>query len=173
MENISKHITYEESVKSATGIKLGIKNIPSLKEIARMKILAEKVFEPLREGIGKPIAIISFFRCLALNKAVGGAPNSQHLAGCTNHVDEAAMDIDADLILNGVTNNEVFNFIKDNIKFDQLIAEFENDKGDGPAWIHVSYSNKNRGQILIAHKVLRKTVYSVYTKELYRKIYGK
>lgn len=172
MERISKHISYEESIKSATGIKLGIKNSPNSKEISRMKILAEKVFEPLREKVGKPIAIISFFRSLALNKAVGGAKNSQHLAGAITGKDEAAMDIDADLIDNGVTNNDIFNYIKDNLKFDQLIAEFENDEGSGPAWVHVSYATTNRKNVLIAHRVAGKTTYSPYTKELYKKIYG-
>ena len=172
MERISKHISYEEGVKSATGIKLGIKNVPNSKEIARMKILAEKVFEPLREKIGKPIAIISFFRSLTLNKAVGGSKTSQHCAGAVSGKNEAAMDIDADLIDNGITNNDIFNFIKDNLKFDQLIAEFEGEDGKSPAWVHVSYSESNRRQILIAHKVAGKTVYSVYTKELYKKIYG-
>lgn len=172
MERISKHISYEESVKSATGIRLGIKNIPNAKEIARMKTIAEKVFEPLREGINKPIAIISFFRSITLNKAVGGSITSQHCAGAVSGKNEAAIDIDADLIDNGITNNDVFNFIKDNLKFDQLIAEFEGDDGKSPAWVHVSYADVNRKKMLIAHKVAGKTVYSPYTKELYKKIYG-
>jgi zinc D-Ala-D-Ala carboxypeptidase len=170
MENISKHITYSEAVKSAAGIRLGIKNVPTTKELSRMKVLAEKVFEPLREKLGVPISLVSFYRSVALNKAVGGATNSQHLAGATTSKNEAAMDIDADS--SKTTNNEVFKYIKDNLVFDQLIAEFENEDGDGPAWIHVSYADVNRKQILIAHKVAGKTKYSPYTKELYKKIYG-
>ncbi len=170
MENISKHITYSEAVKSASGIRLGIKNVPTEKELSRMRVLAEKVFEPLREKLGVPIPLVSFYRSTALNKAVGGASNSQHLAGATTNRNEAAMDIDADS--SNTTNNEVFKYIKDNIVFDQLIAEFENEEGNGPAWIHVSYSDKNRNQILIAQKIKGKTVYSAYTKELYKKIYG-
>jgi len=170
MENISKHITYSEAVKSASGIRLGIKNVPTEKELSRMRVLAEKVFEPLREKLGVPIPLVSFYRSTALNKAVGGASNSQHLAGATTNRNEAAMDIDADS--SNTTNNEVFKYIKDNIVFDQLIAEFENEEGNGPAWIHVSYSDRNRNQILIAQKIKGKTVYSAYTKELYKKIYG-
>jgi hypothetical protein len=172
MENISKNISYAEGIKSATGSRLGIKNEPNAKELSRMKILAEKVFEPLRCHFGKPISIVSFFRSLALNKAVGGASGSQHLAGAYNNKNESAMDIDADLMNNGVTNTEIFEYIKDNLEFDQLIAEFENDEGTSPAWIHVSYGDRKRKQVLIARKVGGKTSYSAYTKSLYKQIYG-
>ena len=101
-----------------------------------------------------PIAVTSFYRNKKVNKVIGGAKNSQHTTG-------EAMDIDAD-VFGKVTNKEVFFYIKDNLEFDQLIAEFINEDGvDG--WVHVSYSKvKNRKQVLVAKKVNGKTVYSPF-----------
>jgi zinc D-Ala-D-Ala carboxypeptidase len=150
MENISKHITYQEATSSNTAIKRKIQNIPNAIQLANMKLLAEKVFEPLREKIANPIKISSFFRSVALNKAIGGSSTSQHTA--TNG---AAMDLQA---IKGATNRDIFDYIKDNLTVDQLIYEF----GDSqiPAWVHVSYKKEgNRNQILRAIKVNGKTKY--------------
>lgn len=163
MENISKHITYDEATKSQTAVRLGLKNDPGPKELSNMKKIAEEVFEPLREHFNKPIAISSFFRSTGLNKAIGGASNSQHVKG-------EAIDIDAEIKNNGVTNKDVFDYIRKNLQFDQLIAEF----GDShPSWIHVSFSTRNRKEILIAEKIKGRTIYHPYSEALYIKIYGK
>ena len=172
MEKISKHLSYAEVVKSATAIKRGINNSPNEKELANIKMLAEKVFEPTREHFGKPIGLISGFRSLVLNNAVGGAKSSQHLAGAFNGKEEAAFDIDADVFDNGITNTDIFNYIKDNLSYDQIIAEFY-DNGQ-PAWIHVSYrKDRARKSTLIAMKVNGKTKYVPYSKAEYSKYYGK
>lgn len=150
MENISKHITYQEATSSNTAIKRKIQNTPNAIQLANMKLLAEKVFEPLREKIANPIKISSFFRSVALNKAIGGSSTSQHTA--TNG---AAMDLQA---IKGATNRDIFDYIKDNLTVDQLIYEF----GDSqiPSWVHVSYKKEgNRNQILRAIKVNGKTKY--------------
>ena len=150
MENISKHITYQEATSSNTAIKRKIQNIPNAIQLANMKLLAEKVFEPLREKIANPIKISSFFRSVALNKAIGGSSTSQHTA--TNG---AAMDLQA---IKGATNRDIFDYIKDNLTFDQLIYEFGDSQN--PAWVHVSYKKEgNRNQILRAIKVNGKTKY--------------
>lgn len=134
--NISKHITLIEATKSQTAIRKGIDNTPDEATIERMKLVAEKIFEPIRERFGVPIGVSSFYRSPKLNKAIGGAKNSQHVTG-------EAIDIDAD-IFGGVTNQEIFNFVKYHLNFDQLIREY-GDKG----WVHVSYrSEGNRGQVL-------------------------
>jgi len=97
------------------------------------------VFEPIRNHFGIPIGISSFFRSKALNKAVGGAATSQHTTGC-------AIDLDAD-IFGGVSNKMIFDYVRNNLSFDQLIHEY----GDNfnPAWVHVSYKAKgNRNQVI-------------------------
>jgi len=143
MNNISDHITYAEATKSQTATRKNIKNIPNEEELANMKLLAEKCFEPLRNWLGKPIAITSFFRSARLNKAIGGSATSQHCKG-------QAMDIDAD-IFGGITNIEIFNWLRERVNFDQLIAEGWNEKTQDYKWVHVSYDPvRNRKQCLKA-----------------------
>jgi hypothetical protein len=155
MTQISKHISFEEATHSDTADKLGIvNNNPNQSVIDNMKLLAEKVFEPMREHFKQPIHISSMYRGLVLNNAIKGSITSQHCSG-------QAMDID--MGDNGKPSNaEIFNYIKNNLKFDQLIWEFGTDKN--PSWVHVSYSaTKNRGQILKAKKNnLKKTIYENY-----------
>lgn len=141
MKPISKHITYKEGVRSATATRRGIKNTPGESQLAAMKLVAKKVFEPVRTHFDKPIRINSFFRSKALNRAIGGSSTSQHCQG-------EAIDMDG---LSGLTNAEIFHYIKDNLEFDQLIWEFGTDKE--PDWIHVSYTNRrpNRKIVLRAH----------------------
>jgi zinc D-Ala-D-Ala carboxypeptidase len=144
MENISKHITYKEAIKSNTATKLGIDNTPTEDQLKNMIELAENVFEPLREGLGnRPINISIFFRCPLLNKAIKGAKNSQHVA-----LKGAAIDLDNDnMPKEWPTNREIFDYIKDNLTFEQLIYEAGDD--DSPGWVHVSYNSKsNRKQVL-------------------------
>jgi hypothetical protein len=141
---ISKHLSFEEATHSDTADSLGIvNNNPNLSVIANMKLLAENVFEPIREHFKAPINVSSMYRGLNLNNAVKGSITSQHCSG-------QAMDIDNVK----PTNKEVFDYIKKNLEFDQLIDEHNY------SWIHVSFSkDKNRKQILRAKKVNGKTVY--------------
>ena len=140
---ISKHISYKEATQSNTAIRKGIENIPDATQLKAMKALAQNVFEPVRSYFNKPIRVNSFFRSVALNKAIGGSSSSQHCKG-------EAIDIDA---TNGFTNKQIFDYIRDNLEFDQLILEYPDSKGEA-SWIHVSYTNKreNRKQILVAIK---------------------
>lgn len=163
MKNISKHISYKESIKSNTATRRGIDNTPSEYEISNMIAIAENIFEPLREWVGGPIKVTSMFRSEELNTVIGGSSRSQHCQG-------RAMDLDD--TFGYKTNAEMFQYIKENLNFDQLIAEFKD--GKNPAWIHVSYVSKdeNRGRCLIATKKNGKTIYLNYTKELFDEIYG-
>ena len=138
---ISKHISEKEAVKSITALRLGIDNTPDGDSLNNMKIIAEKVFEPLREWVGGPIKINSFFRSTALNQAIGGSSRSQHCQG-------RALDIDD--VYGHKTNKEMFEWIKDNLDFDQMIWEFGNE--ENPDWLHISYvdKEKNRNRILKA-----------------------
>lgn len=139
---ISKHLSYKEGTHSDTATRRGIKNEPNEEQLAAMKLLGKKVFEPLRVHFDQPIRVNSFFRSAALNKAIGGSGTSQHCKG-------EAVDIDG---TNGVTNKQLFDYIKKNLDFDQLIWEFGNDKN--PDWVHVSFTNRkpNRKQVLKAVK---------------------
>ena len=150
---ISKHISYKEGTNSITAIRRGIDNTPNDEQLDNMVLLAEKVFEPLRAWVGGPIKINSFFRCPQLNKAIGGSAKSQHCHG---------QAIDIDDTYGKVANSEMYNYIKKNLDFDQMIWEFGDD--DNPAWVHVSYvsEDENRRRCLKAFKDKNnKTVYSV------------
>tara|TARA_R100000781_G_scaffold26615_1_gene19736 strand:- start:1536 stop:1997 length:462 start_codon:yes stop_codon:yes gene_type:complete len=150
MDRISTHISYKEGVKSNTALRLDIDNTPSGYELGNMTGIAHNIFEPLREWVGGPIKINSFFRSKALNKAIGGSTRSQHCQG-------RAIDIDD--TFGHKTNAQMYEYIKENLNFDQLIWEFGNDKN--PDWVHVSYVNKNenRGRCLKAYKKQGKTQY--------------
>lgn len=152
MKNISKHVSYKEGVRSNTALRLGIENAPSDEQLEKMSVVANEVFEPLREWVGGPIKINSFFRCYKLNKAIGGSKTSQHMSG-------QAMDIDD--TFGWKTNTEMFNYVKDNLDFDQMIWEFGDD--DNPDWVHISFVSKeeNRNRCLKAYKEKGKTKYKV------------
>ena len=150
---ISKNISYKEATHSTTAKRLAIDNTPNAEQMSNMRYVAENVFQPIREHFGTPIYVSSFFRSEGLNKAIKGSINSTHKKG-------EAMDLDAD-VYGGVTNAQIFNYIKDNLEFDQLIWEF--GTVDNPAWVHVSLSKRNnRNQILRAYKVDGKTKYEIY-----------
>jgi len=152
MKKISKHISYKEATFSQTATRKDIDNTPTPEILERMKALAENIFEPLRAHVGGPIKINSFYRSINLNVAIGGAKSSQHTRG-------EAMDIDD--TFGHMSNKEMFEFIKDELDFDQLIWEFGDD--NNPAWIHVSYvsSKNNRRRILKAEKQQGSTIYSI------------
>jgi hypothetical protein len=143
MKNISEHVTYREGVYSITALRLGLNNDPTKNHLANMELLAEKIFEPLRKHVNGPIKINSFYRGPELNKAIGGSSKSQHCEG-------RAMDIDDNY--GYMTNAEMFEYIKNNLSFDQMIWEFGNS--DNPDWVHISYVNEeaNRNRCLLAYK---------------------
>jgi len=146
MKRISKHISYKEAVGSNYAKQKGIKNKPNEEQVENMKLLAEEVFEPLREWVDAPIKVNSMFRSLELNTALKGSKTSSHMKG-------EAMDITS---MGGKSNLEMFHWIKDNLCFDQLIWEF----GKEPKWLHVSYNkDNNRKQVLVTKK---KGVYYTY-----------
>ena len=149
-KKFSKHITWKEATGSATAKKLEIDNTPNEDQLNNMQNLAEDLFEPLRERVGKPILINSFFRCEDLNRAIGGSSRSQHCEGRA---------IDLDDTFGHKTNAEMFHYIKDNLDFDQLIWEFGDD--NNPDWVHVSFISfdENRKRIMRAERVNGKTTY--------------
>jgi zinc D-Ala-D-Ala carboxypeptidase len=152
---LSEHLDLSEVVRSESAKRKGISNMPTSEHIANFKLLAEKVFQPIREHFRCPIIISSGYRSKELNAAIGGSLTSQHCQG-------EAIDIDMDGTPHGVTNRMIFDYIKDNLSFDQLIYEFGDS--NNPDWVHVSYEStgKQRKQILRASRSNGKTVYSNY-----------
>ena len=149
---ISKHISYKEGVYSTTALRRNIDNTPDDEQLKNMELIAEEVFEPLRNYVGGPIKINSFFRSAELNTAIGGSKTSQHCKG-------QAMDIDD--TFGRMSNAEMYHFIKEHLDFDQMIWEFGDD--DNPNWVHVSYVSpeKNRKKCLKAYKENKKTKYKI------------
>lgn len=148
---ISKHLSLAEVVRSETAKRRGISNTPTAEHLENFKLLAENVFEKAREHFKVPIHISSAYRSVDLNRAIKGSRTSQHSKG-------EAIDIDMDGSRGEVTNADIYNYIKDNLEYDQLIWEFGTDSN--PDWVHVSYSKtKNRKQLLKAVKTNGKTSY--------------
>jgi zinc D-Ala-D-Ala carboxypeptidase len=151
---LSNYVSLSEVTKSDTASRRGISNEPTPEHLENLKTICTEVFDKIREHFGVPIYISSGYRSAALNKAIGGSSTSDHNLG-------RALDLDQDFRSNGITNMDVFKFIKDNLEFDQLIYEFGNSKN--PDWVHVGYrKGANRKQILIAYKDGAKTKYKAF-----------
>jgi len=143
---LTAHFTLAEFTRSESAKRHGVSNEPTPEHLENIRVLCEKVLEPIRAKYG-PINISSGYRSKTLNHYIGGTLKSQHLEG-------KAADIDMDG-MGTVTNKEIFEYIKHNLEFDQLINEFNY------GWVHVSYNaGKNRKQILDALKVNNRTVYA-------------
>jgi len=152
MDKISKNITYDEAIHSQTAKRLGIENKPNDEQLGNMLTVAQMIFQPLREWVGGPIKINSFFRSPELNKAIGGSSKSQHCKG---------QAIDIDDVYGHASNAAMFDWIRANLDYDQMIWEFGTDQN--PSWVHISYVDKqsNRNRCLKAYKEKGKTKYMV------------
>ena len=137
---ISKNFTLEELTASATAKAKGIRNEPGQTDIVNLCGLVHNVLQPLRKWWGKEVKIGSGYRSLALNRAVGGVANSQHMKG-----EAADLCIDGDL----KKGKRWFEWIKTHCKFDQLIWERLSPKSS-VYWIHVSIKRRgnNRKQVI-------------------------
>ena len=144
-EKLSPNLTFYECWKSDTAIQLGIDNCPTNEVIIdNMKKWAKYIFQPIRNHFENPIGLNSMYRCPELNTAIGGEWGSDHTKGL-------AGDIDADLYPHPHVNNErIFNFVKGNLDFDQLITYHMVGTYD---FVHVSYRGRNnRRQVMIKDK---------------------
>lgn len=148
--NLSKHVTRSEFERSETAINRGIDNSMNEWEIERAKLVCENCFEPIREHLGQPIKINSGFRSGALNRAIGGATTSQHSLG-------EAIDLD-------LHDRDLFEWVIDNVEFDQLI--FEGGTTDRADWFHISYrKGRLRKQVLRMVKKGGKSTYIPYVRK--------
>jgi zinc D-Ala-D-Ala carboxypeptidase len=159
---VSEHLTLGEATISGTAKSLGINNTPSKDVLEVMKHTAVNIFEKVRAHFGgRPIYVSSFYRAPEVNKAIGGSATSQHCKG-------EAMDLDGDVYENA-SNKQIFEFIRDNLQFDQLITE--GVAGGKIAWVHVSLKKTgNRKQISFMYKSSGKTVYEPYTAQRYKQL---
>lgn len=140
MANLSKHFTLAEFTRSQTATRHGISNRPTPAHLDAMKLLCERVLEPVREHFGRPVRITSGYRSAALNRKIGGSQTSQHSRG------EAA-----DFEIPGIDNRTVAKWIRDNLRFDQLILEGAKRGDPNAGWIHVSYrADRARMDVLTA-----------------------
>lgn len=127
---LTKNFELEEFTSSPTAKKYNISNTPPELVIENLKSLCEHILQPIRDKVGKPVEINSGYRCLELNKKVGGVPTSQHVMGC-------ACDFKIDVM----TSYEIAEVVLElNLPFDQLILY--------PTFVHVSYSDRCRRQLL-------------------------
>ena len=149
--NLSKNFTLNELTKSQEATRLGIDNIPNEEHIQNLKILCEKILQPIRDFYGMPLSVSSGYRSVALCEAIGSSSKSQHTKGQA-----------ADFEIFGVPNKEVAEFIIKNLEYDQCILEFWNENDPNSGWVHCSYSaNGNRKQYLKAEKLNGRIVYTV------------
>jgi hypothetical protein len=134
---LSTNFTLEELTFSQTAARMGILNVPEPQHVTALQALCINVLQPLRDALGLPISVSSAYRSPALNRAVGGAPDSQHLDGKA-----------ADLQCFSLSTAEFFKrTLALKLPFDQLIYE----GGREATWVHVSFDTaRTRGVILRA-----------------------
>tara|TARA_R110000764_G_scaffold153967_1_gene241891 strand:+ start:40 stop:537 length:498 start_codon:yes stop_codon:yes gene_type:complete len=142
---LSKNFHLSEMTKSQTAVRKGLANIPGEQHTENLRLLCERVLQPIRDHFGKVVTVSSGFRDIILNRHLGSADSSQHCLGMA-----------ADIEIFDLPNNELSDWIKENLMFDQLILEYY-DSAEGPnsGWVHVSYNptiSMNRKEYLIAFK---------------------
>jgi zinc D-Ala-D-Ala carboxypeptidase len=147
--NLTKNFTLAEMTKSETALRHGLENNPGEQELAAMKLLAEKVLQPVRDHFKRGVKVNSAYRHPDVNAKVGGSRNSDHTRGQA-----------ADIEIPGVANAELAQWIKDNLEFRQLILEFYTPGIPDSGWVHVSYvAEDNKKEVLTATRKDGKTVY--------------
>lgn len=138
-QKISKYLYLDDVIQSGTADKYNLDNQPNAKELKNIKIVAREIFDKVYEYTEGQVDINSFFRSDEVNDKVGGADNSQHKSEYGSAIDIRGTG--------KYSNSQIFNYIKNNLSFDQLIWEFGDSKN--PKWIHVSYVSpeKNRKNV--------------------------
>jgi len=147
--NLTANFSLHEMTKSETALRKGLPNVPTEADIASLKLLAEKVLQPLRDHYGVGIKVNSGYRSPDVNAAVGGSRTSDHCKGQA-----------ADIEIAGIPNAVLAQYIKDSLQYTQLILEFYTPGIPDSGWVHVSYDANNlKCQTLTATKKDGKTAY--------------
>jgi zinc D-Ala-D-Ala carboxypeptidase len=146
---LSNNFSLNELTQSETALRKGLDNTPSDAIIANLKTLVENVLQPVRDHYGKGVKVNSGYRSPEVNASVGGSRTSDHCKGQA-----------ADIEIPGIANADLAKYIKDSLKFTQLILEFYTPGVPDSGWVHVSYDPSNlKCQVLTALKKDGKTVY--------------
>ena len=132
---LSKNFSIKELIKSQTAERRDINNNPGADEIYYMKILAEKILQPVRDHYKIPFTVSSGYRCPELSIAIGSSKKSQHCKGQA-----------ADFEVPGISNWDLCHYIKDYLEYDQLILECFT--GGNSGWVHCSIADNSRGELL-------------------------
>ena len=149
MTQLTTNFSLHELTKSETALRMGFDNTPGEAETEALRLLCEKVLQPVRDHFGKGVKVNSGFRSSESNAAVGGSKTSDHCLGRA-----------ADIEIPGVANADLAQWIMDNLDYTQLILEFYTPGIPDSGWVHVSYDPANlKKQELTAMKVAGKTQY--------------
>lgn len=149
MTQLSANFSLHEMCKSETAMRMGFDNTPGDDETENLRLLCEKVLQPVRDHYGKGVKVNSAYRSPESNAAVGGSKTSDHCKGMA-----------ADIEIPGVANADLAQWIMDNLDYTQLILEFYTPGIPDSGWVHVSYDPNNlKKQELTATKVAGKTQY--------------
>jgi hypothetical protein len=149
MTQLTKNFSLHELTKSEAALRLGLENEPDEQQLAALKLLAEKVLQPVRDHYNKGVKVNSGLRVLLVNRAIGSKDTSDHVKGQAG-----------DIEIPGVANAALAEWVKDNLEFTQLILEFYTPGIPDSGWVHVSYDPKNlKKQVMTATKQGGKTVY--------------
>jgi len=147
--NLSTNFSLHELTKSETALRMGLDNTPDDEATENLRLLCEKVLQPVRDHYGKGVKVNSAYRSPESNAAVGGSKTSDHCKGMA-----------ADIEIPGVANADLAQWIMDNLEYTQLILEFYTPGIPDSGWVHVSYDPNNlKKQELTATKVAGKTTY--------------
>jgi len=147
--NLSANFSLHELTKSETALRMGLDNTPDDEATENLRLLCEKVLQPVRDHFGKGVKVNSAYRSPESNAAVGGSKTSDHCKGMA-----------ADIEIPGVANAELAQWIMDNLDYTQLILEFYTPGIPDSGWCHISYDPANlKNQELTATKVAGKTTY--------------
>ena len=149
MTQLSTNFSLSELTKSETALRHNMDNTPGQAEVANLTVLAQHVLQPVRDQYKMGVKVNSGYRAPEVNASVGGSKTSDHCKGQA-----------ADIEIPGVANAELANWIKDNLKFTQIILEFYTPGIPDSGWVHVSYNPADlKCQCLTAVKENGKTVY--------------
>ena len=146
---LSENFSLLELTKSQTAARKDIDNTPSPEHQENLKLLCTHILQPGRDHFERVVSVSSGYRSEELCLAIGSKITSQHAKGQA-----------ADFEIYGVSNQELANYIKENLDYDQLILEYWKKEDPSSGWVHCSYKgNTNRKQYLKAYKENGKTKY--------------
>lgn len=146
---LSTNFSLAELTKSQSATRLGLDNTPDENVIGNLRTLCEEVLQKVRDHYGMPVVINSGYRSPQVNAAIGGSRTSEHCKGMA-----------ADIEVPGVPNAELATWIKENLRFRQLILEFYTPGIPDSGWVHVSFDPVDlKHEILTAARQDGKTVY--------------